>query len=137
MDTTRADPPPRVRITTAQNTVLEGTLFASCSVTNVVAINVAAARAHPAAPQPGDYHVIPKSQVQGVQVLSLASDAATDGGAVAGRFDDAAMVLSRVDTDALRGREEAAIRKMKEWDHTRGKGVTKEAQDIFDWFART
>ena len=117
--------------------MLEGTLFASCPITNVVAVNVAPPKPNPAAPQPGDYHVIPKSHVQAVQVLSLASDAAAEGGAVAGRFDDNAVALSRVDMDALRGREEAAILKMKEFDRTRGKGVTKEAQDIFDWFART
>jgi protein LSM12 len=117
--------------------VLEGTLFASCPITNVVAVNVAPPKPNPAAPQHGDYHVIPKSHVQAVQILSLSSDAATEGGAVAGRFDDNAVALSRVDMDALRGREEAAILKMKEFDRTRGKGVTKEAQDIFDWFART
>jgi protein LSM12 len=128
----------RVRINTAQGQAIEGTLFTVCPITNVVAINAAPPKSNPVAPQPGDYHVIPKSQVQFVQVLSLAGDAATEGGAVTGtRFDEHTMALSRVDMDALRGREEAAIRKMKEWDRTRGKGVTKEAQDIFDWFART
>jgi len=128
----------RVRINTVQSQVIEGTLFTVCPITNVVAINAALPRSNPAAPQPGDYHVIPKSQIQFVQVLSLAGDAATEGGAVAGsRFDEHALALSRVDMDGLRSREEAAIQKMKERDRTRGKGVTKEAQDIFDWFART
>jgi hypothetical protein len=116
--------------------VLEGTLFTFCSITNVVAINAAPPKSHPAISQVGDYHVIPKAQIQSVQVLALAGDAATEGGAV-NRFDDQSIAIPRVDTDALREREEAAIRKMKEWDRTRGKGVTKEAQDLFDLFART
>jgi len=128
----------RVRITNALNQVIEGTLFTACPTTNVVAINTAPSKASPGAPHPGDYHVIPMAQVQQVQVLSLAGDAATEGGAVTGaRLDDLMASISRIDVDALRGREEAAVRKMKEWDRTRGKGVTKEAQDIFDWFART
>jgi protein LSM12 len=128
----------RVRITNALNQVVEGTLFTACPITNVIAINAAPPKANPGAPLQGDYHVIPMAQVQFVQVLSLAGDAAAEGGAVTGaRFDDPTLSISRIDGDALRGREEAAIRKMKEWDRTRGKGVTKEAQDIFDWFART
>lgn len=37
----------------------------------------------------------------------------------------------------MKAREEAAIRKMKEKDATRGKGVTKEAQEVFDMIGRT
>ena len=87
--------------------------------------------------QPGDYHVLNRSHVRAVQILSPAGDAATEGGAVAGRFDDGALALSRVNMDALRLREEEAIRKMKEYDRTRGKGVTREAQAVFDWFLKT
>lgn len=42
-----------------------------------------------------------------------------------------------MDLKSLEAREEAAIRKVKEKDATKGKGVSKEAQEIFDALHKT
>ena len=52
-------------------------------------------------------------------------------------FDGALPSISKVDLDALKAREEQTIREMKKKDAQKGKGVTKEAQEIFDTIART
>ena len=111
---------------------VEGTLFTACSITNVIALNSSSSNASNA---PGDFHIIPVSQIANFQIMSLASS----DGAVGGQsgFADALPSISHINIEALRGREEAAIRKMREHDSTRGKGVSKEAQEIFDWFRRT
>jgi protein LSM12 len=129
-----------IRITTAlPNHVVEGTLFAACSITNLIAINSAPASSNASSgvsSQPGDYHVIPVSQIQNFQFLSPATESNRVHGSELA-FEGSSPSISKLDLDALKAREEVAIRKMKEFDATRGKGVTKEAQDIFDWFART
>jgi hypothetical protein len=136
MDNGPTDISSRIRVTTSlPNHSMEGTLFAADPITNLIAVNTAApVSASSAISKPGNYHVIPVSQIQNFQIVSAAGDGEeerTNG------FDAALPSISRLDLDALRAREEAAIRKMKEFDATRGKGVTKEAQEIFDWFART
>jgi hypothetical protein len=45
--------------------------------------------------------------------------------------------ITTVDLKAVKAREAATIKKMRERDATRGKGVTKEAQELFDALART
>lgn len=127
-----------IRITTALNFVVEGTLFTACPITNLVAVNSSPASTNPTsalAAQSGQYHVIPVSQIQNFQILTTPAE----GDRVQGSegFEAALPSISRLDLDALKAREVAAIRKMKEFDATRGKDVTREAQDIFDWFART
>ncbi|KAB8345847.1 hypothetical protein FH972_022902 [Carpinus fangiana] len=112
----------RISLTTSSNTTLEGTLFTACPITNLVAINTAAV------PSPGDFHVIPIAHIQTFRVLALADGAS---------FETAAPPIARLDTRALEAREQAAIRKIREHDATRGKGVSKEAQDIFDALSRT
>ncbi|KAF1816667.1 hypothetical protein P152DRAFT_388996, partial [Eremomyces bilateralis CBS 781.70] len=110
--------------------VLEGTLFTACSATNLVAINTAPPPPNPnASNQPGDYHIIPVSQIKSFEVLSLSADGSQRDAAI---FETAVPAISKVDIGALKAREEAAIRKLKEQDMTRGKGVTREAQEIFD-----
>lgn len=51
-------------------------------------------------------------------------------------FVDALPPLGRLDIEGLRRKEAQAIAKMREFDATRGKGVTREAQEIFDHFHR-
>jgi protein LSM12 len=113
---------------------IEGTLYAACSLTNTIAVNTTPAPPNPSSSisnQPGDYHIIPVAQIQNVQVLSLAPE--TDG---ASGFEGAVPSIARLDLDTLRRREEEAIRKAKERDALRGKGVTREAQEIFDHLSR-
>ena len=125
-----------MRLSTAapHSVTLEGTLFTACPITNLVAINTIPAPPNPSsviANQPGDYHVILVSRIQSFQVLALSPDQASAG------FEGASPSIGRIDTRALEAREQATIRKMKERDATRGRGVGREAQDIFDALSRT
>jgi protein LSM12 len=52
-------------------------------------------------------------------------------------FDGVLPSISRVDHNAMKVREEAAIRKIKERDASRPKGVSKEGYGVFDAVART
>lgn len=125
-----------VKLTTVtpDSQTLEGTLYTACSILNVVAINT---RNPPPTPgvdlgaYPGDYRIIPISRIQSFQVLSL--DGSGKGG---GSFASAQPQIGQVDVKRLRQREEEKIKKLKEDDVNRGKGVTKEAQAIFDSFKR-
>jgi len=86
--------------------------------------------------QPGDYKIIPISSIQNFQIISLnqTSDNAEGSDST---FENAVPSITKLDMSALKTKEELAIRKVKEHNATRGKNVTKEAQDIFDWFSRT
>lgn len=118
-----------VKITVApHNTSYEGTLFTACPITNLIAINTVA---NP--PALGTYHVIPVSHLLNFQVVSEGLRAE---GVQAGS-DGALPTFGRPDLDALRNREEVAVRKLREQEANRGKGVTKEAQEIFDFVRRT
>jgi len=127
----------RVRITTAapSASTLEGTLFTACPITNLVAINTA-----PSPPtgdakqaQAGDYHVIPVSRIQSFQLLALPSSNPSDSPS----FIDALPPIQALDTRALKAREAKAIGEAMDREARRGKGVTREAQDLFDAFSRT
>jgi hypothetical protein len=109
--------------------VLEGTLFTTCSVTNAIAINTAPA---PLSTQPGNYHIIPFAHILTFELLGPA-DRVPDSRP---GFDGALPTISKVDLAQIRAREEQTIREMKKKDAQRGKGVTKEAQDIFDAVSR-
>jgi protein LSM12 len=121
----------RVRINTVvAGHTIEGTLLVADPVTSLAVVDTT-----PEAPT-RDLHVITISNIQDFQILSISDkkegDEASASGAEAGLPP-----VTKIDIAALRAREEAAIRKVKERDAQRGKGVTKEAQEIFDWFART
>ncbi|KAL4895384.1 anticodon-binding domain-containing protein [Aspergillus ambiguus] len=119
----------RVRITTAQRPPIEGTLFTADPVTNLVAINTA----DPKNPQ-ADYRIFPISRIQSFQLLSLATSAAAPDGP---SFAEAVPPVHALDTRALKNREASAVAKLHESEARRGKGVTREAQDIFDAISRT
>ncbi|KAF2268468.1 hypothetical protein CC78DRAFT_529919 [Lojkania enalia] len=127
----------RIKITCAPNhNVLEGTLFTTCNVTNAIAINTAPAPPNPSASlasQPGDYHIIPFAHIVNFEIIGSGDRAAESGPG----FDGALPSIAKVDLDALKAREEQTIREMKRKDAMRGKGVTREAQEIFDAIART
>jgi len=127
----------RIKITVApHNTILEGTLFTTCNITNAIAINTTPAPPNPSAvlsSLPGDYHIIPFAHILNIELLGAGERVE---GSVPG-FDGALPSIAKVDLDAVRAREEATIRKIKERDAMRGRGVSKEAQEIFDALART
>lgn len=123
----------RARIVVGGKGTHEGTIFAVCPITNLVAINTAQPPPTPASKptsnQPGDYHVIPISDIRSFEILSLPS--------TGGTFEDASPNIGPVDIKAVRAREEAAIRRRKELELRSGKGVSKEGQDIFNALERT
>src|ERR1700760_3649900 len=98
-------------MSTPNSSPVEGTLFTACPITNVLAINSSISTAPNA---PGDFHIIPVSQVAGFQILSLASSGSDGAAGGQSGFVDAVPSISRLNMDALRAREESAIRKMKE-----------------------
>jgi hypothetical protein len=120
-----------IKITCAPtNNVLEGTLFTACNLTNAIAINTASAPSNPSVPpasQPGDFHIL---SFEIVGSAERAPEAAPG-------FDAAVPSISKVDIAALQAREEHTIREMKKKDAQKGKGVSKEAQELFDAIART
>lgn len=127
-----------VRVTCApKENVLEGTLFTACNITNAIAINTAPAPPNPSASltsQPGDYHIIPFAHITGFEVFPEAAERIPGSGP---GFEGALPSISKIDFDALRAREESTIREMQRKDALKGKGVTKEAQEVFDFLART
>jgi hypothetical protein len=50
---------------------------------------------------------------------------------------DAIPAVTQADRDAMRKREADAIKKEKKKEADRGKGVTKEAQELYDFIGRT
>lgn len=127
----------RVRITTAQPTVttIEGTLFTACPITNLIAINTATnPPSDPKQSQSHDYHVVPVSRIQSFQLLALAPSFHSPDGP---SFTDAQPAIHALDIRALKAREANAIAKAHESEARRGKGVTREAQTLFDAFSRT
>lgn len=127
----------RIRLTTTalQSQTYEGALFTACPILNVVAINTRNTSSNAtvdAAEQSGDYSIIPIAKIQNLQILSLTR--AAEGGD--NGFFNAASAIGPVDTKRLKERENARIAELKEQDEHRGKGVTKEAQAIYDSFKR-
>jgi hypothetical protein len=99
----------------------------------LVAINTSNHSASPTGGnQPGDYHIIPISRIQSFQVISL-EPSTPDGRS----FTNAGPALHALDIRALKAREASAVAKLQETETRRGKGVTREAQEIFDAFSRT
>jgi hypothetical protein len=116
--------------------VLEGTLFTACNLTNAIAINTAPAPPNPTAPlasQPGDYHIIPFAHILSFEIVGSGERVAESGPG----FDGAVPSIAKVDLAALQAREEQTIREMKKKDAQKGKGVSKEAQELFDAISRT
>ncbi|KAF9696318.1 hypothetical protein EKO04_005259 [Ascochyta lentis] len=127
----------RIKITCApNNNVLEGTLFTACNTTNAIAINTAPAPPNPSASlssQPGDYHIIPFAHILSFEIIGLGERAPESNAG----FDGAIPSIAKVDMAALMAREEQTIREMKKKDAQKGKGVSREAQEIFDTISRT
>jgi len=114
--------PLSIKLTTTapHSQTYEGTLFTACPVLNLVAINTRPT----AASDSGDYHIIPVSRVQNFQITSLASQ------------QQQPSALPPVDTKRLKDRENARIAQLKDQAADRGKGVSKEAQAIYDSLKR-
>ena len=114
----------RIRITTTSpnKPVLEGTLFTTCPLTNLVAISTT----------PSNFRVLPISTIQTFTLTSAPSSA--NGTAP---FTNAIPPLAPLNTAALSARADAAVARLKEAEARKGKGVGKEAQDLFDALAKS
>ena len=125
-----------IRITCAPGkNVLEGTLFTACNITHAIAINTAPAPPNPASAlsQPGDYHIISFAHIESFEILGSGERAPES----AAGFNGALPSISKVDLAALQAREDQTIREMKKKDAQKGKGVSPEAQELFDAISRT
>lgn len=113
--------------------MLEGTIFAADPVLNAIAINTTPAPPNPStslASQPGNFHVVSIPNIQEFKILP-GEDGSPDG------FESAMPTIAALDLNVLKAREESAVRKLLEKEATRGRGVPKEAQEIFDAINRT
>ncbi|KKY27847.1 hypothetical protein UCRPC4_g00827 [Phaeomoniella chlamydospora] len=118
----------QIRITTAAPAPLtyEGTLFTADPITNLIVINTGSSTA-----SAGNYQIIPISRLQSFNIISLPQ---SNGEST---FATAAPPIAPLPLPSFRQREEAAIRRLKEQELKRGKGVTPEAQEIFNALTRT
>jgi len=100
---------------------------------NVVAINTAPAPPNPSSTlsnQPGDYHIIPIKHISTFEILSLDPNSAKQ------TISAVQPPVAAVDIKKLREREEAKIRQLRDQEANKGKGVTREAQQIYDALKR-
>jgi len=128
----------RVKVTNGLGQIFEGTLYTACSMTNVIAINTTTPPPTPSssvASQPGDYHIIPVIAIKAFEILSLPTEADRVEGSAPG-FEGMLPSITKVDIEAARAREATAIRKIKELDATKGRGVSKEVQEAFDFLLK-
>jgi hypothetical protein len=124
-----------VKVTTVapHSQTLQGTLFTACPKFNIIAINTAPAPPNPSSTlsnQPGDYHIIPIQHISSFDIVSLDSNAAKQ------TITTVQPPIAPVDIKKLREREEAKIRQLREQEANKGKGVSREAQQIFDALKR-
>ncbi|CAD0083425.1 unnamed protein product [Aureobasidium vineae] len=125
----------RVKLTTIapHSQTLQGTLFTACPMLNVVAINTAPAPPNPSSTisnQPGDYHIIPIKHISSFDIVSLDPNAAKQ------TISTVQPPIAAVDIKKLRDREEAKIRQLRDQEANKGKGVSREAQQIYDALKR-
>ncbi|CAN9478464.1 unnamed protein product [Alternaria alternata] len=117
----------RIKVTCAPGkNVLEGTLFTACNLTHAIAINTAPAPPNPSASifsQPGDYHIIPFAHIESFEIIGTGERASES----APGFDGA----------LPQHLQDQTIREMKKKDMQKGKGVSPEAQELFDAISRT
>lgn len=113
-----------IKLTTAapHTQTYEGTLSTACPILNLVFIERRDANA-----QASNFNVIPVSRIQNFQILELAGE---------GGFGNAQPPTAPVDYKRLEQRLEARVNQAKEEERNLGKGVTKEAQAIFDAIRR-
>ncbi|KAH0194655.1 hypothetical protein KCU70_g301, partial [Aureobasidium melanogenum] len=81
-------------------------------------------------PHPGDYHIIPIKHISSFDIISLDPNAAKQ------TISTVQPPIAAVDIKKLRDREEAKIRQLRDQEANKGKGVSREAQQIYDALRR-
>ncbi|KAF2858831.1 hypothetical protein K470DRAFT_220367 [Piedraia hortae CBS 480.64] len=114
----------RLQITTVppHSQTYEGTLVSACPLMPTLTISTK----NTPASHPGDYRIFTVSSLQNYQIIAPAEN--PEDGVLA--------QLVAVDSKRLRRREEQAIKKLKDEEKNRGKGVTKEGQALYDSLRR-
>ena len=105
----------------------EGTIFTSDPITNLLVINTATPTA-----ATGDYHIIPVSRLQSINIISVPGGGGSDAS-----FVKATPPIGPLNIASLRAREETAVRRLQQQQLKQGKNVTAEAQEIFNALDRT
>ncbi|KAJ5089963.1 hypothetical protein N7532_008647 [Penicillium argentinense] len=128
----------RIRVTVGPpiSTTYEGMLVAADPISSIVIINT---RPPPSTADSkeawnGDHQMFPMSKVQSFQLLSLHPSASNPTDTP---FTGAWPPIFPLDIRALKAREAKAVAEAQEREARRGKGVTREAQELFDAFGRT
>ncbi|MCJ1254207.1 hypothetical protein MMC24_002021 [Lignoscripta atroalba] len=119
----------RIRLTTIlpAHPTLEGTLFTADPLTNQLALS---SNQNPTTGS-SDWHILPITSIQSVTLLSLSSPPTSN-------FSSALPALVPLPpASVLQSRVDQAIARLKEEEARKGKGVGKEAQEIFDALYRT
>ncbi len=156
--------PPSIRITTTlpNNNTFEGTLFTACPITNLIAINTAPPPTPPTTsptttttsappPHPGTYHILPIPKIATFTLLALppstarpsgtgtatATNSPTSPTTTTTDFTAAHPPIAPLDPRALATRTTNAVARLKALDAKGGRGVGREAQDLFDALGRT
>lgn len=143
----------KVRLTTIIDETYEGTIFSYDSSTNTVSIAQQPTNTSPPfgpsngtftpppiTQQPQDYRIIKISFLKEVTVLSRAPPTPTltnSSGTSLGPFTSLYPPINPISLPLVLDREKAAVKAESERYATRGVGVTKEAQDVFDALNRT
>ncbi|QDS71666.1 hypothetical protein FKW77_007795 [Venturia effusa] len=122
----------RIKVTTSvPGIIVDGTLFSLCKTTSLLAIkdvNSPPAPPTPSSSAPANYHLVSLVNITAFEILQAAGE---------GEKEQTIPALTKAENDAFSSREAQAIREAKKWESTRGKGVSKEAQDIHDHIMRT
>ncbi|MCJ1384316.1 hypothetical protein MMC17_007432 [Xylographa soralifera] len=113
----------KIRLQTVAPTsrTLEGTLFTVSPALNLLTLTTSPTPTTEAS----TYHILPISALQSFNLVSLTSPTVT------------LPLLPALDHSALQSRLESTIARLKAEEARKGKGVSREAQKIFDRISRT
>jgi len=119
----------RIQIKTSlPDHTIEGQIVSVCPITSLIAIKEADKK--PAPPNPNT-PATPNFRI--MSVANIASYTLLSGPEAV----EALTAVTPSDRDAMRKREADAIKKEKKKEADRGKGVSKEAQELYDFVVRT
>ncbi|KAF2426205.1 hypothetical protein EJ08DRAFT_700117 [Tothia fuscella] len=136
----------RIRITThstPSTTTIEGTIFTATTTPPLLAIKEDDKSSTPAPPNPSSANTSSSTNsTPNYRIISIANIASyhiTPGGDtdVLNLVKELETGEWNVDKDAMKKREAVAVRKVREMEERRGKGVSGEAQELFDHIVRT